>query len=184
MATTAPTYTRTAIVLHWVLAVLIGAMVVLGLYMTDLPRHTPERGWYFNLHKSLGLLTAAFILARVGWRLRHPAPRLAGTTPPWQVAAAKISHLALYACMVFMPLTGYLGSVFNKYGIKFFGLPVPHWAWEDPQIREIFVTAHHWIANLLIALIVVHVVAALYHAMRRDGVIWRMWFNDAISRPS
>jgi cytochrome b561 len=176
MATPAPTYTRTAIALHWILAILIGTMIGIGLYMTDLPKNTPARSWYFNLHKSLGLLVAAVILIRIGWRLRHAPPRPI-MTPPWQAAAAKISHLALYACMVFMPLTGYLGSAFNKYGVKFFGLPLPRWAWDDPRIRQIFVTAHEWIANLLIALIVVHIAAALYHAARRDDVFGRMWFG-------
>lgn len=177
MATPPATYTRTAVALHWVLAILIGTMILLGLYMTDLPRNTPARSWYFNLHKSLGLLAATVILLRVGWRLRHRPPQLASTTPPWQAAAAKISHLVLYACMVFMPLTGYLGSAFNKYGVRFFDLPLPSWAWDDPRIRKIFVTAHEWIATLLIALIVVHIAAALYHAARRDDVFRRMWFG-------
>jgi cytochrome b561 len=177
MTTPAVNYTHTAVVLHWILAVLLGVMIALGLYMTELPRNTPERGWYFNLHKSLGLLAAAVIMVRVGWRLRHAAPRLAGATPAWQAAAAKISHLALYACMVFMPLTGYLGSAFNKYGVKFFGLALPNWAWDDPTLREIFVTAHYWLGRLLIALIIVHVAAALYHALRRDEVFGRMWFG-------
>jgi cytochrome b561 len=179
MTTSAVRYTRTAVVLHWIIAILIGTMIVIGLFMTDLPRHTPERGWYFNLHKSLGLLTAGVILLRVFWRLRFSPPRLEGSTPSWQAAMAKTSHMALYACMMFMPLTGYLGSVFNKFGIRFFGLPLPNWAWDDPKLREIFVTAHHWIADVLIGLIALHVVAALYHALQRDGVFTRMWFAGA-----
>jgi cytochrome b561 len=178
MMTSAVRYTRTAIALHWIIAILIAAMIALGLYMTDLPRNTPERSWYFNLHKSIGLLTAGIILLRVFWRLRFSPPRLAGSAPTWQ-AAAKTSHVALYACMVFMPLTGYLGSAFNKYGVKFFGLPLPNWAWDDPKLREIFVTAHHWIASVLIGLIALHVAAALYHALKRDGVFARMWFAGA-----
>ncbi len=179
MATPAPSYTRTAIALHWILAILITALIAIGLYMTDLPRNTPSRSWYFNLHKSLGLLAAAVILVRILWRLRHAPPPLAGATPPWQIASARISHLVLYACMIFMPLTGYLGSSFNKYGVKFFGLPLPNWAWDDARLREIFVTAHHWIAGLLIAMIVVHFAAALHHAARRDGVFRRMWFGTS-----
>ena len=168
-------YTRTAIALHWILAVLLAAMIALRLYMTDLPRDTPERSWFFNLHKSLGLLAAGMISLRIAWRLRFAPPRLEGAAPQWQTAAAKASHAALYACTVFMPLSGYLGSAFNKYGVKFFGLALPHWAWDDPRLREIFVTAHQWIANLFIALIAIHVAAAVNHALRRDGVFARMW---------
>ncbi|OGI67085.1 MAG: hypothetical protein A2W18_06715 [Candidatus Muproteobacteria bacterium RBG_16_60_9] len=181
MAMPTATYTRTAIALHWILALLVGVMIALGLYMTDLPRNTPDRGWYFNLHKSLGLAAAAIILLRVVWRLRFTPPPHSLATPPWQAAAAMISHLALYACMVIMPLAGYLGSAFNKYGVKFFGVALPNWAWDDPRLREIFVTVHHWTARLLIALIVVHIAAALYHAVRRDGVFRRMWFSAARS---
>ena len=170
-------YSRTAITLHWILAILLATMIGLGLYMTDIPRNTPERSWFFNLHKSLGLLTASIILLRVAWRLRFKPPGLERLAPPWQVAVAKTSHAALYACMLFMPLTGYLGSSFNKYGVKFFGLALPHWGWDDPKLREIFVTAHEWIADLFIALIAIHVVAAAYHALRRDGVFARMWLG-------
>lgn len=179
MTSSATRYTRTTIVLHWVIAILIGSLIAMGLYMVDLPRHTPERGWYFNLHKSLGLLTAGVIFLQIFWRLRFSPPRYEGSTPSWQAAASKAGHIALYSCMLFMPLTGYLGSAFNTYGVRFFGLPLPNWAWNDPKLREIFVTAHHWIDNVFIGLIAVHVAAALYHALRRDGVFARMWFAAA-----
>lgn len=170
-------YSRTAVVLHWILAILLATMIVLGLYMTDLPRNTPARSWFFNLHKSLGLLAAGIILVRVAWRLRFKPPTLISLMPTWQVAAAKASHGLLYVCMLIMPLTGYLGSAFNKYGVKFFGLPLPHWAWDDKPLRDTFATAHQWTAKLFIALIVIHIAAALYHAARRDQVFGRMWTN-------
>lgn len=171
-------YSRTAVVLHWILAILLATMIALGLYMTNLPRNTPERSWFFNLHKSLGLVTAGIILVRVAWRLRFKPPTLDGLMPTWQVAAAKASHGLLYTCMLVMPLTGYLGSAFNKYGVKFFGLPLPRWAWDAKPLRETFATAHQWTAKLFIALIVIHVIAALYHATRHDRVFGRVWFNS------
>lgn len=152
-------------------------MLALGLYMTDLPRNTPARSFFFNLHKSFGLLAAAVILLRIGWRLRFKPPTLERLTPPWQAAAAKISHSLLYGCMLFMPVTGYLGSAFNKYGVKFFGLALPRWAPVNAELHEIFVTAHHWIASVFITLIVIHVIAALYHVARRDRIFRRMWFR-------
>lgn len=177
----APAYTRTAVVLHWVLAILFATMITIGLYMTDLPRNTPERSWFFNLHKSLGLLTAGVILLRVGWRLRFGAPALAIAMPRWQLVAAKASHAALYACMLLMPLSGYLGSAFNKYGVKFFGLALPRWAWEDRRLHEIFVATHSWTADVFISLIAIHVTAALYHLIQRDGVFTRMILHSARS---
>ena len=170
-------YSRTAIALHWTLALLLIVMIALGLYMTELPRNTPERSFFFNLHKSLGLLAAALILLRVIWRLWSNPPKLDGLAPQWQVTAAGVSHAALYGCMVLMPLAGYLGSSFNKYGVRFFGLPLPNWAWDDPALREFFVGVHHWVAYIFIGLILVHVAAGVHHLVRRDGVFSRMWFR-------
>lgn len=174
--TASETYSRTAVALHWILAILLATMIALGLYMTDLPRNTPERSWFFNLHKSLGLVVAAIILLRVSWRLWFKPPELERLAPPWQVTAAKTSHFLLYACMLFMPVTGYLGSAFNKFGVKFFGLPLPNWTGHNQKLHEIFATTHSWLADIFIALIAIHVAAALYHAVRRDGVFRRMWF--------
>lgn len=171
----AASYTRTAVVLHWTLAVLLLTMIGLGLYMTELPRNTPARGFYFNLHKSLGLLAFAIIVTRSVWRLRFGAPSPPHTLPGWQVRAAAISHALLYACMILMPLSGYLGSSFGKFGVKFFGWETPRWGWEDKTLQDFFVGAHHLIADLFIVLIAVHIAAALYHLYRHDGVFGRMW---------
>jgi cytochrome b561 len=170
-------YTRTAIALHWVIALLIVALVSVGLYMTDLPRNTPERGWFFNLHKSLGVLAAAIILLRLAWRWRSGSPPDSLAIPSWQATTGRLNHGLLYLCMLLMPVSGYLGSSFGKFGVKFFGLALPHWGWEDKRLQDIFVGMHHFIAPLFIALIGIHTAAALYHAYRRDGVFTRMWLR-------
>lgn len=174
-ASGAPKYQRTAILLHWLLAVLLIALIALGLYMTGLPRNTPARGGYFNLHKSLGLLAFALIALRGIRRLRFGAPAAPILMPPWQRRAAALNHAALYMCMVLMPVSGYLGSSFGKFGVKFFGLALPQWGWEDARLQKFFVETHHGIAGVFIALILVHTAAALYHLTRRDGVFGRMW---------
>ena len=176
-------YTRTAIAFHWIIALLIVAMVSVGYYMTGLPRNTPERSFFFNLHKSIGLLTATVILLRIVWRLRHAPPSDAPALPPWQRTAARINHLFLYVCLLLMPASGYLGSSFGKFGVKFFGMPLPHWGWEDKGLQDFFVGAHHLIAPIFIALIAVHTIAALYHAYRRDGVCGRIWFRAKEQSP-
>jgi cytochrome b561 len=168
-------YRLPAIVLHWLIALLIIGMLSLGYYMTDLPKNTPERSFYLNLHKSCGLLAALLILLRVGWRVSHLVPAFPATMPSWETLAARWSHWLLYACMVLQPLTGYLSSSFNKFGIKFFGLSLPNWGWEDKNLRELFAGFHEVIAGVLIALIVIHVLAALKHLLiDRDRVFQRM----------
>jgi cytochrome b561 len=168
-------YTMLAITLHWVMALLIIGLLVLGYYMVDIPKGVPDRASYFNLHKSFGLLAAIMVLMRIGWRLVHPAPPLPGGIVPWTVKAAGLNHLFLYLCMVLQPLTGYLSSSFNKYGVKFFGIELPRWAGEDANLRDLFMVFHHQLSILLIALIVLHVLAALKHLLLdRDRIFQRM----------
>jgi cytochrome b561 len=167
-------YGRAAIALHWLTAVLILGMLLLGFWMVGIPRNTPARGFTFNLHKSFGIVIGVLVVARVLWRLRHPAPRLPPAMPRWQAAMARASHFLLYACMVLQPLTGYLGSSFNKYGVKVFGLALPQWGWEDKALRGVFTTLHGWLAITLSLLIAVHVLAACSHLLRRDGIFQRM----------
>src|SRR5262245_35036490 len=120
-----PRYTTFAIALHWIIAALIATLIVLGLYMTGLPRNTPERAYFLNLHKSLGLLTLLIVAVRIAWRLSHKPPPLPPATPAWQRHGAALSHRLLYAVMVLQPATGYLMSSFGKYGVQFFGIPLP-----------------------------------------------------------
>jgi cytochrome b561 len=168
-------YNLTAIALHWVMALLIITLLALGYYMVDIPKGVPNRADYFNLHKSLGVLATMLILLRAGWRSTHPVPKLPSNVPGWTITAAWWSHLLLYICMVLQPLTGYLSSSFNKYGVKFFGIELPKWGWEDATLRDLFMKCHHLIAVLLVALILVHVLAALKHLLvDRDGIFQRM----------
>lgn len=118
-------YTATAITLHWLIALLLLGQFAFGLLLADIPRGTPARGIYVNLHKSSGILIGLLILLRVAWRLTHKPPPLPATMPAWQRDAARLSYIVLYLCMVALPLSGYLGANFSRHGIKFFNLV--HW---------------------------------------------------------
>src|SRR6185295_9397849 len=96
-------YDRTAIVLHWVIAGAILGQVLFGWYLDEIPRGTPARSVYVNLHKSTGLTLGLLILVRVYWRLKHKPPLLPVSMPDWERAAARVSHVAIYACMIIMP---------------------------------------------------------------------------------
>ena len=169
-------YTRVAIILHWLIALGVLAQIALGWWMIDIPKSPPGvRAYWFNIHKSIGLTLGALILLRVLWRLTHAAPPLPVHIPAWQQLASKISHHALYACMVIMPVSGYLGSSFTKYPIKYFGNTLPHWGWDAPAYKEICSQVHYVTVCIFIALIALHFAAAVKHMMARDGVIQRMW---------
>jgi cytochrome b561 len=170
-------YTGTAIALHWLVAVLLLGQFVFGLMLEDIPRGTPARGYYVNLHKSSGIVIGLLILLRLGWRLTHTPPPLPAAMPPWQRHAARLSHAALYLCMLALPLSGYLASNFSRHGVKFFNLVrwAP-WGPDDKTLYALFNGIHHLAALLLALFVAVHVLAVAKHMLvDRDGLLMRMW---------
>lgn len=170
-------YTATAIFLHWLIALLLLGQFAFGMLLGDIPRGTPERGFYVNLHKSSGILIGLLVLLRIGWRLSHAPPPLPATMPAWQRRAARLSHAVLYLCMVLLPLSGYLASNFSRYGVKFFN--VVHWApWgpDDKAWYTLFNQTHHFAALVLAIFVALHLLAVAKHMLvDRDGLLLRMW---------
>jgi cytochrome b561 len=171
-------YTRTAVILHWLIGVCVIAQITLGLWMITIPK-TPvgvRAGW-FNVHKSIGITLAVLILARLAWRLLHRPPPLPASMPKWERIAAKANHMLLYVCMIVMPVSGYLGSSFTKYPILYFGIKLPQWGWDSPALKDLCSQVHLTTVIIFITLIAIHIAAALKHwLVDRDGVVQRMWF--------
>jgi len=171
-------YTRTARTLHWLLAILLLEQLVFGWWLGDVPRNTPDRGYFINLHKSIGMLIGLVILLRLGWRLSHPAPTLPDFLPDWKKRLSLVSHYGMYLCMLIMPLSGYVASNFSKHGVKFLNTMVfPPWGNDDKLVYAVLNQTHKITAVVLALLIGVHILAALQHGLRRDGIIHRMWIR-------
>jgi cytochrome b561 len=179
-----PRYHPVSIALHWIVVILVFAQLALGWWMIDIPKNPPgPRASWFNVHKSIGLTIGVLMLARLGWRLRHPAPPLPAPMPSWQKTAAHTSHFLLYACVILQPLWGYLGSSFTRYPIRYFGVSLPHWGWDSPALKDLFSALHLGTAYVLMTVLVVHVAAALKHlVVDRDGVFQRMWPRGGAAR--
>lgn len=166
-------YTRTAVALHWLLAVALLAQIGLGLYLQEVPRGTPPRTVWVNFHKSIGITLAVLILVRLAWRLTHRPPPLPESMPPWQRRLAGLSHALLYACMVVVPLAGYTASNFSKYGVKYFNRwLLPPWGPESKPAYALLQAVHVGAAWVLIVLIALHIAAAIWHARRRDDPVF------------
>jgi cytochrome b561 len=169
-------YDSVAVALHWLLAVALIAQVALGFYLQEIPRNTPPRGWWVNLHKSTGLVLLALILVRIGWRLAHRPPPLPAIVSAAQRRLAAWGHAVLYVVMLALPLTGYVASNFSKWGVKFFNvIELPPWGPQDKRLYDLFNDAHQTLAIVFTLLVVAHVVAAVRHLALRDGVFARMW---------
>ena len=169
-------YTKAAIIFHWVIAILTFTMIGLGLYMTGIPKGTPDRAFYFNLHKSIGVTTAFLVIVRLWWRARNPPPLLPSSMRPWEIQASKVNHALLYMCLIVMPLSGFAATQFTKYGVNYFGLfKIPPMGSENKLAYDLLQGIHGVTAVLLIALVVIHVLAALKHLLiDRDRVFQRM----------
>lgn len=169
-------YAPPAVALHWLLAFLIAALVGLGWYMLSI-EDRPDSGWYFNLHKSFGLLVFALVLLRILWRFNHKPAELPARLPQWQARFASLTHWLLYACMIVMPVTGFIGASFSKSGVAFFGMKLPVWAAPDHGVAEQFFSIHSIVAWVLVALVALHALAGFKHLLiNKDGVFQRMWF--------
>ena len=163
--------------LHWLIAVAAVGQVSLGWWMQSLPKAPPglRAGW-FNVHKSIGISIGLVMVIRLIIRLRGSAPAYPVHMPPWQQQAARLSHGLLYGCLFALPLSGYLGSSFTKYPIRFYGFALPHWGWDAPALKELCSMVHLGCVWLLMGLVTLHVAAAVKHLLvDRDGVFERIW---------
>ena len=168
-------YALSTIVLHWLIALLIIGLIALGYYMVEIPRNTPERTYFFSLHKSLGVIAAVLIVVQIVLHFTHRPPLLPATMPAWEIKASLAAHWVLYFLMVAVPVSGYISSSFSKYGVHVFGLKLPHWGWDNKELRDLYVTLHSIAAMVLIAVVVLHVLAAFKHLLiDKDRVLQRI----------
>lgn len=168
-------YTSTAIVLHWLIAVLILAAIALGLYMVGLEL-SPRKLKLYSWHKWLGVTIFLLAVLRTLWRLTHPAPPMPPEIPKWQRAAAHLTHVAMYALLFAIPVSGWLMSSAFGFQVVYFGvLPIPDLLVKNKVLAEQLKELHEMLNILLWLLLFMHVVAAIkHHVVDRDSVLHRM----------
>ena len=179
MISSSDRYTRTAVLLHWVIAALLLVEVAQGWWMQEIPKQPPGlRADQFNLHKSFGLVLLALVLVRLGWRLLHPPPPMPGVAR-WQLRLAKTNHTLLYLAMIVLPLSGDLRSVFSGYPIKWFGVTLPSWGSANPGMKDLMSTVHWMVSWLLVASTALHIAGAFKHELAGERVLARMGWRRA-----
>lgn len=164
-------YSLPAIVLHWVQAAIVLWLLWLGWTMIDMPKGA-ERTAAYGLHKSMGLVALLLVVIRLAWRHRSPAPAPIGQG--WEVGVARMTHRLLYVFLLCAPLSAYLASSFSTYPLKFFGFEIIKAGWPDEGINGVFKLAHQAFVWGGAGLVALHVVGAIKHAIKGDGVLRRM----------
>lgn len=165
-------YGVAARVIHWVTAVSIVFLFGMSWWMMALP-FGGFREFPFQLHKNIGLTLALLVTLLLYVRPRHH--HQAATVenyPLWMDRFATVSHVLLYVLIFAVCFSGYLSSSFSGWGTQFWWtVDLPNWGWEDEQLNVVFSNLHLWTCWALLAVIVAHVGAALFHGFLRDGVI-------------
>lgn len=166
-------YGWVAMLFHWAMALLILAMLGLGLYMDGLPVSLAKLKLY-GWHKELGILILFLVVLRTVWSCVNIVPVL--PPPYWQQLAARALHLAFYGFMFVLPITGWCMSSASGVPVSFFGLFVlPDFVAPNKQLGHLFRVVHGWLAYGLIAAIVSHAAAALWHHfIQNDDTVRRM----------
>jgi cytochrome b561 len=169
-------YTTTAIVFHWLIALLIVGAFTMGLVMTDIPGITPTKLKYYTWHKWAGVTILTLATLRLLWRLKNGAPPYPASMPAWQTRAANGLHALLYVLMFAVPLSGYFYTLASGIPVVWFGLvELPVLIDANPALKPVFKAAHFWLNMLLATLVAAHLGAALkHHFIDRDGVLKRM----------
>jgi cytochrome b561 len=167
-------YTRTAIALHWVAALLIAGNLTLGITMINLAL-SPSTLRLYGWHKWIGITVFLTALARLAWRRAHPPPPSVAM-PEWQRRAAVVTHVALYALMLAIPLSGWALSSATGVSVVYLGLvPLPDLVVKDKALAAVLKAIHGTLNFTLMALVIVHAGAALRHGfVDRDGILPRM----------
>ena len=170
-------YSPFAKALHWLGALCVLGLLIVGFWMIGLPISLLKLKVY-GWHKWIGLTVLLLTLVRLGWRWRSPPPELPGTLTCWERRLAPFSHAALLALLVAQPLVGWLMSSAGGVSVYWFGyLPLPDLVPRDQQLFATLRVAHALLAYALVGVITIHVLAVVrYDLMRRDGIFRRMWF--------
>lgn len=166
------------IALHWLSAALVLVLLGLGWFMVHGDLQAATKFDLFQLHKSLGFLSLALLLLRLGARFAEPSPPAPPRMRVWERRLAGLTHATLYALLLTAALSGWLrvSSAIIAIPSRFFGLfVIPNIVGADAALSADMALLHYVVSRLVIALLILHVAAALkHHLVDRDDILVRM----------
>ncbi|MDX1647255.1 MAG: cytochrome b/b6 domain-containing protein [Longimicrobiales bacterium] len=169
-------YDTVARLFHWSIAALVGVQIPVGIAMTS----EPLADWadpLFILHKGLGVVLLVLVFGRILWRIAHPPPPFPEDMPDVERRLAHRTHLAIYALLVVMVVSGYVRTVGDDYPIELLEvLGLPTLLPRMPEVAAWMLVVHQFAVFALVGLVAVHVAAVLqHHLVQGDRTLRRMW---------
>lgn len=162
-------------IFHWLLALAIVSLLTVGIIMSSMPS-SPEKFELYGMHKASGVMVLILVILRILWKFSNKAVQPPISLPNSLNIAASIGHFILYLFMLLMPISGILMSHFSGRNIPVFELfTIPAAIEQDLQISGLFHQVHVLGVWAFIAMIVIHISAALYHHfILRNNILRKM----------
>jgi cytochrome b561 len=178
-------YSGGAIAFHWTIAVLIVVNIAVALISDDW--HGPPRAPAIGFHKATGITVLVLSIGRLVWRLVHRPPPFPSEIKPWEAVGARLVHWLFYVLMVVMPMSGWLmiSAAAERKPLNWYGFfPLPYLPVQGQKGLGGFAhETHEVLGYAMIALLVLHVAAALkHHFLDNSRLLLRMWPHRAVSR--
>ncbi len=168
-------YGSLSIAIHWIMLALFIAVYACIELRVLYPKGNDLREALKTWHFMLGMLVFVFVWLRIAARFSGPTPGIVPNPPAWQELSAKLLHLALYALMIFMPITGWLLLNASGKAVPFFGLELPVLIDKNKETAKLIKEIHETVGTAGYYLIGLHFVAALHHHyIVRDNTLARM----------
>ncbi|HWW03658.1 cytochrome b [Collimonas sp.] len=170
-----PVYSAPAKVFHWLTVLLLAIQYSIGWLMPDIGRDTQPIG-LISWHLSIGALIVLLVLLRLLWRWTHPAPPVPQMLSPLLNMIARTTHWLLYFLLIAFPLMGWANASSRGWSVSLFGVvPLPPLSSKGSQLGHTLGDMHQLFVWVLIAVVALHVAAALYHHfIVKDDTMRRM----------
>ena len=174
---TTDSYSLTARIIHWLTALIILGLLVVGTYMTAMDVSAQKLQLY-NLHKSFGLLVLALVFVRIVWHIIKKKPKSLSTYKKWEKILSHAVHGFLYLLLIAIPISGWIMSSAGDFNIKFFGLNMPDIVSKDENLFKLSTEMHQILAWVLLGMLALHIAGALkHHVIDRDETLARMTWH-------
>ena len=175
IANTRNAYGMVAQALHWLVVAGISAQFVWA-WRIDRTDSIRAEFALVNQHKSIGMTILGLVIVRLLWRAFNRPPPFPASMSAWERLAATTAHWLLYGLILLMPLSGWLYTSAAGFGPEFFGLvEIPALVDQSERLEKVFGGLHEWLSYCIVALVSVHVLAALRHQfVLKDGLLRRM----------